>query len=219
MGLNVFKLGGPLMWVIAAVSVLAFAIVIERLFFFRKASTDPMALETALGKALYEKDEAAAKAVVTSGSSSLHRLFEVAVAHWQTGPDSLETLMEQQLRREMFRWEKGLGTLATIARVAPLLGLLGTVLGMVSTFRGLPAVSGAASGAGGAGMVELASGIWVALLTTVAGLSVAVPVILCHTYLSARVDSEEETLHRGIDFLVREKLLQETVRTEEREAS
>lgn len=68
-------------------------------------------------------------------------------------------------------------------------------------------------------MTELASGIWVALLTTVAGLSVAVPVILCHTYLSARVDSEEETLHRGIDFLVREKLLQETVRTEEREAS
>lgn len=217
MGLNVFKLGGPLMWVIAAVSVLAFAIVIERLFFFRKASTDPMALETALGKALYEKDAAAAKAVVTSGSSSLHRLFEVAVDHWQTGPDSLETLMEQQLRREMFRWEKGLGTLATIARVAPLLGLLGTVLGMVSTFRGLPAVSGAVPG--GAGMAELASGIWVALLTTVAGLSVAVPVILCHTFLSARVDSEEETLHRGIDFLVREKLLQEAVRPEKREAS
>jgi biopolymer transport protein ExbB len=216
MGLNVFKLGGPLMWVIAAISVLAFAIVIERLLFFRKASTDPMALETALGKALYEKDETAAKAVVKSGSSSLHRLFEVAISHWQTGPDSLETLMEQQLRREMFRWEKGLGTLATIARVAPLLGLLGTVLGMVSTFRGLPAVSGTASG--GAGMTELASGIWVALLTTVAGLAVAVPVILCHTFLSARIDSEEETLHRGIDFLVREKLLQEGLRTEDRKS-
>ena len=117
----------------------------------------------------------------------------------------MKALMEQQLRREMFRWEKGLGTLATIARVAPLLGLLGTVLGMVSTFRGLPAVSGHASS--GAGMADLASGIWVALLTTVAGLSVAVPVILCHTALSARIDSEEETLHRGVDFLVREKLL------------
>jgi biopolymer transport protein ExbB len=56
-------------------------------------------------------------------------------------------------------------------------------------------------------MADLASGIWVALLTTVAGLSVAVPVILCHTALSARIDSEEETLHRGVDFLVREKLL------------
>ena len=88
---------------------------------------------------------------------------------------------------------------------------LGTVLGMVSTFRGLPAVSGSVPG--GAGMAELASGIWVALLTTVAGLAVAVPVILCHTYLSARVDSEEETLNRGVDFLVREKLLQKSPRT------
>lgn len=65
-------------------------------------------------------------------------------------------------------------------------------------------------------MADLASGIWVALLTTVAGLSVAVPVILCHTFLSARVDSEEETLHRGIDFLVREKLLQGGLKTEAR---
>jgi len=205
MNLTYMKLGGPLMWLIAAVSVLALSIVIERLLFFRGASTDPMALETALGKALYEGDEASATALVRGGRSSLHRLFEIAITHWQAEPDSLGALMEQQLRREMFRWEKGLGTLATIARVAPLLGLLGTVLGMVSTFRGLPAVSGAPAAAGG--MAELASGIWVALLTTVAGLAVAVPVILCHTYLTARIDSQEETLQRGIDFLVREKLL------------
>jgi biopolymer transport protein ExbB len=205
MDLTYIKMGGPLMWVIASVSLLGLAIVIERLFFFRGASTDPMVLETALGKALYERDEETAKALVKGGRSSLHRLFEVAIAHWQAEPDSLKVLMEQQLRREMFRWEKGLGTLATIARVAPLLGLLGTVLGMVSTFRGLPAVSGSASA--GSGMGDLASGIWVALLTTVAGLTVAVPAILCHTYLSSRIDSQEETLHRGIDFLVREKLL------------
>ena len=156
MNLTYMKLGGPLMWLIAAVSVLALSIVIERLLFFRGASTDPMALETALGKALYEGDEAAATALVRGGRSSLHRLFEIAITHWQAEPDSLGALMEQQLRREMFRWEKGLGTLATIARVAPLLGLLGTVLGMVSTFRGLPAVSGAPAAAGG--MAELASG-------------------------------------------------------------
>ncbi len=205
MNLTYMKLGGPLMWIIAGVSLLAFSIVAERLMFFRRATTDPMALETALGKTLYEGDEEAATALVRDGKSSLHRLFEVAITHWQAEPESLQALMEQQLRREMFRWEKGLGTLATVARVAPLLGLLGTVLGMVSTFRGLPAVSGSA--AAGSSMADLASGIWVALLTTVAGLAVAVPVILCHTYLSARIDSEEETLQRGIDFLVREKLL------------
>ena len=75
MDLTIIKLGGPLMGVIAAVSVLGLAIVIERLLFFRGASTDPMTLETALGKALYEGDEAAATALVKGGKSSLHRLF------------------------------------------------------------------------------------------------------------------------------------------------
>jgi biopolymer transport protein ExbB len=71
---------------------------------------------------------------------------------------------------------------------------------MIDVFRNLPAMSGA-------NMQVMADGIWKALLTTVAGLSLAVPVILCHAYLVSRVERNEETLWRGLDFLLREKML------------
>ena len=98
--------------------------------------------------------------------------------HWEVGHEAMQILLEQEVRREVFRWERGLGSLATIARVTPLLGLLGTVIGMIDVFRNLPGLSGSS-------VAVLAGGIWEALLTTVAGLSVAVPLILFHAFFSA----------------------------------
>lgn len=194
--------GGPIMGIIAALSVVALAVILERLLFFRKASSDPESLELALCRAIHDGDRQGAHDVATEGDSSLHRLFTAAVNHWAVDHEAMKELMSQQVRRELFRWEKGLNVLGTIARVGPLLGLLGTVLGMIDIFRTLPE--------GGAGdMASLAGGIWKALLTTVAGLSLAVPAILAHSYLEHRVDDQEETLLRSVDFIVRERLLDE----------
>jgi len=192
--------GGPIMWIIAFLSVLAAALIIERFFFYRRSTTNPEKIELDLCKALYEEDPEKATKIVKAGDSSLHRLFQAGVAHWRVDHEAMKMLLEQEVRREIFRWEKGLNILATIARVAPLLGLLGTVLGMVEIFRNLTGINEAP-------MVALAGGIWKALFTTVAGLSVAVPVILCHTFLSSRVDNQEETLNRGADFLLREHMI------------
>lgn len=192
--------GGGIMWAIAALSVLAGAVVLERLWFFRRAWTEPGSLEERLGKALYENDREQVRRVVSSGDSSLHRLFRAATAHWQTDPGTLKLLLEQEIRRELYRWEKGLALISTVGRLAPLLGLLGTVLGMVEIFQTLPSAREAP-------MVALAGGIWKALLTTVAGLVVAVPAVLGHTFLLSRVDRVEEALERGADFVLREKLL------------
>lgn len=198
-------LGGPALWAILGLSVIATAVVLERIRFYHSASTDPESLELALGEALYAKDVLRAKALVEAQDSSLHRLFRLAVSHWQIDPEAMKILLEQQVRREMYRWQRGLGVLSMTARVSPLLGLLGTVLGIIGMFRGLP---GVLEGNGGGGsMAAIASGIWEALITTVAGLAVAVPAILCYTYLTSRIDSMEETLNRGVDFVVREKLL------------
>ena len=84
---------------------------------------------------------------------------------------------------ELIRLERHLGLLSFVARVAPLLGLLGTVVGMVGLFLDL-------EGAGqmGVDVSRLSSGIWTALLTTAAGLAVAVPTLAAHSYLSARAD-------------------------------
>ena len=111
-------------------------------------------------------------------------------------------LLEQEVRHEIYRWEKGLMLLSAVARVEPLLGLLGTVLGIVEVFRAV-----AAAAEGSANMAMLASGIWEALLTTVAGLVVAIPAVLCYTWFSSKIEAAEEALCRGSDFILREKIL------------
>ncbi|MDL2298143.1 MotA/TolQ/ExbB proton channel family protein [Synergistaceae bacterium OttesenSCG-928-D05] len=195
--MNYMQAGGAIMWVIAALSVMALAVTVERLLFFRRASTDPEKLERSFGKAVAEGDIEAARTIVKSSGSSLHRLFFAAFAHWGIGREEMKLLMEQQVRREIFRWEKHLFILEIVGKIAPLLGLLGTVLGMVEMFSSLHA-------GGQISATAVTGGIWKALFTTVAGLTVAIPTIFAHGWLSSRIDDEEETLNRGADYLIRE---------------
>ncbi len=188
------------MWVIAAMSIVALAVVIERLIFFMRASTDAEALEIAFGEAVAENDIEKGSRVVQASRSSLHRLFFAAFAHWGVSGDNMKLLLEQQVRREIFRWEKRFFLLEIIARTAPLLGLLGTVLGMVDMFQSLHL-------GGQINAQTVTGGIWKALFTTVAGLVVAIPTILAHGFLVSLVDNEEETLNRGADYLMREHFM------------
>lgn len=98
-------------------------------------------------------------------------------------PEHAEAEAKRVASLELQRLERGVGFLAFLAQVSPLLGLLGTVLGMVDLFIGL-------QGAGQADIAigDLASGIWKALLTTAAGLTVAVPALAAHTFLTSRAD-------------------------------
>jgi len=190
--------GGFLMWVIAGLSVITCAVVLERLLFFLCNSTNPQALELKIGEALWKGDAEAAIELVKGRNTSLHRLFFAGLTHWKAPYDALKELLLQEIRRETFRWNKRLGLLSSIARVAPLLGLLGTVLAMVDMFQALPE---------GGSMARVATGIWKALFTTIAGLSVAIPTILLHTWLSDLVDNEEEKLSRAAEFIIRERML------------
>lgn len=191
------RAGGIIMWLIAALSVASLAVVAERLIFSRAAWTDPEKLEEAFGRAVSNGDIDGAREVVRSANSSLHRLYFAAFTHWGIGREEMKLLIEQQVRREVFRWESNLFVLEMIGRVAPLLGLLGTVLGMVGMFSSLHAGAQVSATA-------VTGGIWKALFTTVAGLAVAIPTICAHAWLIARTDNAEETLNRGGDYLIRE---------------
>jgi biopolymer transport protein ExbB len=187
------SLGGSIMWIILFLSVAALTVVIERLIFFVSAAADPEAVEKAFGEALSRGDMEAAGLAV-SGRSSLHRLFSAVLAQWFLGAEDIRLLADAHIRREVYRWEKNLGLLEIIARVSPLLGLLGTVLGMVEMFQTL--------NLGGSVNAEaVTGGIWKALFTTVAGLAVAIPVIITHGILLGRINKEEEKLERGGEFL------------------
>jgi biopolymer transport protein ExbB len=194
--------GGSIMWVILGISVLASALAIERIIFFALSSTNPAVLESSFKKALSEGGSEAALSV-SAGHGSLRGLFSMAASNWRVDDEKMKILLEGQLRREIYRWAKNLPLLETAAKISPLLGLLGTVLGMVEMFRTLNV-------GGSVNATAVTGGIWKALFTTVAGLIVAIPVIAVHGFLSGWIDREEEILRRGIDFIMRERMERES---------
>ncbi len=185
--------GGSIMWLIAAFSLAAFAVAAERLMFFRKASGNPTKLEGELADAATSGDYSRC---FSETESSLARLFADALSQWDADGEEMKSLTEERIRREIYRWEKHLFVMEMVGKIAPLLGLLGTVLGMVEMFGSLHM--------GGQISAEMVTGgIWKALYTTVAGLTVAIPTIFVNGLLNSRIDNEEEKLERGADFVLR----------------
>ena len=111
---------------------------------------------------------------------------------------TLQVLADRRVRAEVFKWQRNLALLEIIIRAAPMLGLLGTVLGMVEMFRVLN-IGGAIDAA------AVTGGIREALFTTVAGLCCAIPLLIVHGLLSAAIDRREERLNRAADLWIRER--------------
>lgn len=135
------------------------------------------------------------------------RVIQASLKLHDVRPDRIEAEARRVGTLEVQRAESYLGLLAFVAQVTPLLGLLGTVIGMVALFQGLQ----------GSGMQEidlgkLSSGIWQALLTTAAGLTVAVPSLAAHSYLTARSDR----LRLQISDMVQQVLTELPARSEAR---
>ncbi|MDR1482188.1 MAG: MotA/TolQ/ExbB proton channel family protein [Synergistaceae bacterium] len=186
--------GGAVMWIILGLSVIAVTFIIERLIFFAGASADPASLEREFARAVESGDAGGANPVL-SGHSSLHRLFKAALDNRARDGERMRVILDGCVRHELYRWEKNLAFLEITAKVSPLLGLLGTVLGMVEMFRTL-------NMGGSVNAEAVTGGIWKALFTTVAGLMVAIPIIIAHGVLAGRITREEETLRKGADFIM-----------------
>lgn len=126
-----------------------------------------------------------ATALCASTDAPIAAILHAGLRHVAGGRAAVREAMEDRGRREAVGLERFMGLLGTLASVSPLLGLLGTVTGMIETFQ---RVSTSATGAGGVSAGALASGIWEALITTAAGLTVAIPAYLLYRVIIARVD-------------------------------
>ncbi len=177
--IEIFIKGGPLMYPILICSVIGWAIFFERIrcFYLVRRAIGPLMAEVdgfiQVGKI------AEAHAVCQLQSHSLAKILTVVLNNSGADRIKLKTLAEEVGGREAVFLQRYLGLLGTIANIAPLLGLLGTVLGMIKAFNVI-----ATAGVGTP--MTLGGGISEALITTAAGLSVAVPMILLHRYLSSR---------------------------------
>ncbi len=177
--------GGPLMFLIILCSVIAFAVVIERLWHLRRAMIDTESFMESISETLRRNKimESIDRCNATPGP--IAHILKAGILKHDRSKIEIREAIEDAGIHEVPRLEKNLGVLATIAHISPLLGLLGTVTGMVRSFQ---AIEQKAVALMPVNPGDLAGGIWEALITTVAGLAVAIPTYVAYNFLVSKVD-------------------------------
>src|SRR3954449_2288572 len=187
-----FARGGLFMWPLLACSIVSVTIMILRGLALRRKIVMPPAIEAEIERMAPGESPERLSRLVYHDPSSLARITRVALQHLR-GPRSENVeVVQTRARHEMVRLERGLIILEVIVGIAPLLGLIGAVSGLVHVFSHLGLSSG-----GGSDTRQIALGIAEALNATVFGLSIAVPTLIGFTYFSRKVEVmsvEMETL-------------------------
>ncbi len=179
--LEIVQSGGWLMVPILLCSIIAAAISVERLWTLQRARITPKNLLSQVWGAVKNKEMDAQQLRDLRASSPLGQVLAAGVSNGQRGREVMKEAMEEAASQVSHDLERYLTSLGVIASISPLLGLLGTVVGMIKVFTALML-----EGAGNANV--LAGGISQALITTAAGLSVAIPALMFHRFFQRRVD-------------------------------
>ena len=189
--------GGPVMIPLGIASIIALAISFERFVSLRKRRIVPADFLGGLKAAVDLDPVSLDKAVefCEINQTPAGRIFKQGLVNVYRGADAAERAVEDAGAREVDKMKRSLRGLQIIASVAPLMGLLGTVYGMIGAFK-------LATEAGMGKADVLASGIYEALVTTATGLTIAIPVLLLFQFFSARVDNiVDEIDEHGIEFI------------------
>jgi biopolymer transport protein ExbB len=182
--MEVIQKGGPLMILIIGCSVLALAVVVERLIFLYRAQIDTQSFLAQIKKVLGKNDARAAVELCSRTPGPVANILKTGILNREKSRLEIKEAIEDVALFEVPRLERNLNVLATIAHISPLLGLLGTVTGMIQAFQ---MIQEKASGLTPINPGDLAQGIWVALITTAAGLLVAIPAYVAYNFLVSRV--------------------------------
>jgi biopolymer transport protein ExbB len=178
---EIVRAGGPLMWPIILCSIIAAAIVLERLWTVQDKRVLPPELPQQVWKLIETKQVNDKVITALEQNSPLGKVLAAGLANRHRPREILMERLEDTGRHVVYELERFLNTLGTIAGIAPLLGLLGTVTGIIRSFNAIQA--------GGMGDPRaLSGGIAEALIATVAGLCVAIPSLIAYRYLRGRVD-------------------------------
>lgn len=193
--------GGPLMIPLAICSVIAIYIFVERVLTVNKANVSSDAFMGRIKELVLKGDINGAKMLCAQHDTPVARMIEKGVSRIGSPLKTIEASIENVGKIEVFRLEKNLSVLATIAGAAPMIGFLGTVIGMVGAFIAIAQEEGSVS------PKLLADGIYTAMVTTVAGLVVGIIAYLGYNYLVTRVSKVVHKMeYSSIEFI---DLLQE----------
>ncbi len=181
---DVIGKGGPLMYLIILCSIVALAVVIERLYHLHRAKINIDKFMESISNILKRNRIMEAIDLSEKTPGPIAHIIKAGILKHDRSRQEIKEAIEDAGIYEVPRLEKNLGALATIAHISPLLGLLGTVTGMVRAFQ---VIQQKAASLYPVSPGDLAGGIWEALITTVAGLIVAIPTFVAYNYLVSQV--------------------------------
>jgi biopolymer transport protein ExbB len=199
--LNIFFKGGFIMWFILLSSIIGLAVVIDRFIVLRKAKINVPAFMVRIRGFIKKKDISGAISYCMQEKSPVANIVRKGLKKYKFGHDRVKDAIENAGSQEISKLEKGLPVLASVAGIAPLLGFLGTVTGMITAFMTIQDLAGAANPS------DLAGGIWEALITTAFGLIVGIPALALYNYFLSSVKKlvgEMETVANDVIDVIQE---------------
>jgi biopolymer transport protein ExbB len=189
--------GGPVVWILILISGVAIVVFIERLLHCHRAQINSTEFLNGVRTVLRRDNVVEAVSICDATPGPVARLVKTAILAKDQGREHVRESLEDTGLVEVPRLEARLDLLATIAQIAPLLGLLGTVLGLIKVFMDMQ-VAGQYTH-----FNQLAEGVWVALLSAGAGLAVAIPAQAAHNYLVNRVNLIVLDMERASNEILR----------------
>jgi biopolymer transport protein ExbB len=196
---DMIQKGGPVMYLIMILSVIAFGIVLERIYNFNKARIDSQKFMDEIVKHLKRNKIIEAIEMCNQTPGPIAHIIKAGILKHDRSKPEIREAIDEAAQLEIPRLEKHLPIIATIAHIAPLLGLLGTVSGMIKAFQIIQAKALTMTPVNPG---DLSGGIWEALLATLAGLAVAIPTYVAYNYLVNQVDNLVYDMERSATDLV-----------------
>lgn len=188
--------GGPLVWLLLACMGFSIVIFLERLAYFHRASMNIGEFLSGLASLIRRRNYAEALQEALATRVPAGRVIHAALLRHHAPREQLKEIVQEAGQLEVPRLERYLGILNAIAHIGPLIGLLGTIIGLLDSFTNMSTANGVTTAA------EVAHGVYQSLITSALGLVVAIPAYLCFAFLSARSRAIMHDLERaGVEIV------------------
>ncbi|PID59809.1 MAG: biopolymer transporter [Ignavibacteriae bacterium] len=210
--LSILSKGGWLMIPLVIISFIAVVIIVERYITLKKSKLNVPAFLVKIRGMLIKEDISGATSYCIEEKSSAANIIKSGLKKYHLGHARVKEAIENAGRQEIAKLEKGLSVVATIAGIAPLIGFLGTVTGMIQAFMRIEDLQGSANPS------DLAGGIWEALITTAVGLAIGIVALAFYNYLTGAINKlvlDMEVVSNDVLDIIEEKSKGNTVREED----
>src|SRR6056297_3818680 len=193
---NFISLGGPMAIPLIICSIFSVAVIIEKAVFFIRRKDNSLRLLKRIELKVENDDIIGALNELKGEKGPNAKLLATALSHYQEDPDRIREVLQAVGEDEIKKMERHLPVLDVVAMISPLLGLLGTVLGIISSFNILGTAAGAANPA------QISSGIAAALISTALGLIIAIPTAIFYSYFAHKVERKAHQMNLSMVEIV-----------------